>query len=641
MNNHSNKDDIMCNHHHHHCTDNRCGCCHHQSENRHMLYRIAGAMILSAAAFSGLPAPSWQIGLFIAAYFTAGWDIVLLALKNLLHGAWLDENALMTIATVGALAIGEYPEAVLVMILYQSGEYFQHKAVEKSKRSIARLMDIRPDSATAEENGTLVRKTPAEVAVGTVIVVKSGEKIPLDGIVISGEAAVDTSALTGESLPRTLHPGDQALSGCINTNGVLKIKVNKSFGESTAAKILELVEHADARKARTEKFITRFARCYTPAVVGAAVLLAVLPPLIMPEASFSQWLQRALTFLVISCPCALVISVPLTFFAGIGGASRNGILIKGSNYLETLSRTGTVVFDKTGTLTRGVFEVSRIIPQDGAEKQELLEAAVAAENISNHPIALSIRRTMPSTDPTAIEGKAEELAGMGVRLTVGNNEILAGNLKMMQEFKIAAVPQPVNGTVVYVAKNQRYLGALVISDQIKDTAENAVRRLHRMGIDTVMLSGDTLQTAEDVTRQLGIDTFRAGLLPGQKVAELEKLIAQSGSESVVFVGDGINDAPVLTRADVGIAMGALGSDAAVEAADAVIMDDNPERIAEAIKASRKTMNIVRQNIILALAVKGIFLLLGAAGLMTMWGAVFADVGVTVLAVLNALRALKA
>ncbi len=632
----------MCDHHHHHCPTAQCGCCHHhQSENRHMLYRIAGAVILSAAAFSGLLAPSWQICLFIAAYFAAGYDIVWLALKNLLHGAWLDENALMTIATAGALAIGEYPEAVLVMILYQSGEYLQHKAVEKSKRSIASLMDIRPDSATVEENGNLVRKAPAAVAVGAVIVVKSGEKIPLDGIVISGEAAVDTSALTGESLPRVLRPGDQALSGCINTNGILRIEVNKSFGESTAAKILELVEHADARKARTEKFITRFARYYTPAVVGAAVLLAVLPPLLMPEASFSQWLQRALTFLVISCPCALVISVPLTFFAGIGGASRNGILIKGSNYLETLSRTGTVVFDKTGTLTRGVFEVSRIIPQDGVDKQELLEAAVAAENISNHPIALSIRRTMPSANPVAADGKAEEVAGMGVRLTCGNNEILAGNLKMMQAFKIAAMPQPINGTVVHVAKNQRYLGALVISDQIKDTAENAVRRLHRMGIDTVMLSGDTSQAAENVTHQLGIDTFRAGLLPGQKVSELEKLIGKSGSKSVVFVGDGINDAPVLTRADVGIAMGALGSDAAVEAADAVIMDDNPEKIAEAVKASRKTMNIVRQNIILALAVKGAFLLLGAAGLMTMWGAVFADVGVTMLAVLNALRALKA
>ena len=631
----------MCDHHHH-CPANPCGCCHHhQSENRHMLYRIAAAVILSAAAFSGLFTPSWQIGLFIAAYFAAGYDIIWLALKNLLHGAWLDENALMTIATAGALAIGEYPEAVLVMILYQSGEYLQHKAVEKSKRSIAGLMDIRPDSATVEENGNLVRKAPTEVAVGTVIVVKSGEKIPLDGIVISGEAAVDTSALTGESLPRVLHPGDPALSGCINTNGILRIEVNKSFGESTAAKILELVEHADARKARTEKFITRFARYYTPAVVGAAVLLAILPPLIMPEASFSQWLQRALTFLVISCPCALVISVPLTFFAGIGGASRNGILIKGSNYLETLSRTGTVVFDKTGTLTRGVFEVSRIIPQHGVNKRELLEAAVAAENISNHPIALSIRRTMSSTNPAAADGKAEELAGMGVRLTYDNNEILAGNLKMMQKFKIAAVPQSVSGTVVYVAKNQRYLGALVISDQIKDTAENAVRHLHRMGIDTVMLSGDTCQAAENVTHQLGIDTFRAGLLPEQKVAELERLIGKSGFKSVIFVGDGINDAPVLTRADVGIAMGALGSDAAVEAADAVIMDDNPERIAEAIKASRKTMSIVRQNIILALAVKGAFLLLGAAGLMTMWGAVFADVGVTMLAVLNALRALKA
>lgn len=631
----------MCDHHHH-CPANPCGCCHHhQSENRHMLYRIAVAVILSAAAFSGLFTPSWQIGLFIAAYFAAGYDIIWLALKNLLHGAWLDENALMTIATAGALAIGEYPEAVLVMILYQSGEYLQHKAVEKSKRSIAALMDIRPDFATVEENGNLVRKAPAEVTVGTVIVVKSGEKIPLDGIVISGEAAVDTSALTGESLPRVLHPGDPALSGCINTNGILRIEVNKSFGESTAAKILELVEHADARKARTEKFITRFARYYTPAVVGAAVLLAILPPLIMPEASFSQWLQRALTFLVISCPCALVISVPLTFFAGIGGASRNGILIKGSNYLETLSRTGTVVFDKTGTLTRGVFEVSRIIPQHGVNKRELLEAAVAAENISNHPIALSIRRTMSSTNPAAVEGKAEELAGMGVRLTYGNNEILAGNLKMMQKFKIAAAPQAVSGTVVYVAKNQRYLGTLVISDQIKDTAENAVRHLHRMGIDTVMLSGDTSQAAENVTHQLGIDTFRAGLLPEQKVAELEKQIDKSGFKSVIFVGDGINDAPVLTRADVGIAMGALGSDAAVEAADAVIMDDNPERIAEAIKASRKTMSIVRQNIVLALAVKGAFLLLGAAGLMTMWGAVFADVGVTMLAVLNALRALKA
>lgn len=617
-----------------------CDCCHHEHGNARLPLRIGAAALLFAAAVSGLLPTAAGTALFVAAWFVAGADIVYAAGRNILRGKWLDENALMTIATLGAVFLGEYPEAAMVMILFQSGEYLQHKAVESSKRSIAELMDIRPDYACREENGTAVRRRPEEIAVGDVIIVKSGEKIPLDGLVTDGEATVDTSALTGESLPRRLVPGSEALSGFINTNGLLKIKVSKPFGESTAAKILELVEHADARKARTEKFITRFARFYTPAVVAAAILLALVPPLVVPGTAFAEWLQRALTFLVISCPCALVISVPLTFFAGIGGASRNGILIKGSNYLETLANCKTAVFDKTGTLTRGVFEVSRILPAAGIGEDRLLKTAAAAESASNHPIALSIRKAAGEKETGLPGGQAEEIAGCGVRIKKDGKEILAGNLKLMEKFKISGIKEADGGTVAYIAEDGKYLGALVISDTIKETAAGAVAELGKLGIRTVMLTGDNEPAAAAAAGQLGINRFYAGLLPGEKVKKLEELIKAHSGGSVIFVGDGINDAPVLTRADAGIAMGTMGSDAAIEAADAVIMNDDPQKVAEAVKIARKTMGIVRQNIVFALGVKALFLALGAAGMMTMWGAVFADVGVTMLAVLNALRALK-
>lgn len=642
MNNCLNGDTLMCKEHHHcsHHQAQECGHCRHEHGSARLPLRIGAAVLLFAAAVSGLLPPAAGTALFVAAWFVAGADIVYAAGRNILRGKWLDENALMTIATLGAVFLGEYPEAAMVMILFQSGEYLQHKAVESSKRSIAELMDIRPDYACREENGTAVRRRPEEIAVGDVIIVKSGEKIPLDGLVTDGEATVDTSALTGESLPRRLVPGSEALSGFINTNGLLKIKVSKPFGESTAAKILELVEHADARKARTEKFITCFARFYTPAVVAAAILLALVPPLVVPGTAFAEWLQRALTFLVISCPCALVISVPLTFFAGIGGASRNGILIKGSNYLETLANCKTAVFDKTGTLTRGVFEVSRILPAAGIGEDRLLKTAAAAESASNHPIALSIRKAAGEKETGLPGGQAEEIAGCGVRIKKDGKEILAGNLKLMEKFKISGIKEADGGTVAYIAEDGKYLGALVISDTVKETAVGAVAELGKLGIRTVMLTGDNEPAAAAAAGQLGIARFYAGLLPGEKVEKLEELIKARSGGSVIFAGDGINDAPVLTRADAGIAMGTTGSDAAIEAADAVIMNDDPQKVAEAVKIARKTMGIVRQNIVFALSVKALFLGLGAAGMMTMWGAVFADVGVTMLAVLNALRAFR-
>lgn len=632
----------MCEKHHHDHHQISCsGCHHHEHGSSFVLPRIGTAVILFAVAILGYFPIMVNTGLFLTAWLLAGGDIIYTALRNLLRGEWLDENTLMSIATAGAVAIGEYPEAAMVMILYQSGEYLQHRAVEKSKRSIADLMDIRPDYAYREENGSVVKMRPEDIAVNDIIIVKSGEKIPLDGLVIDGEAAVDTSALTGESRQRNLRSGSEALSGFINTNGFLKIKVTKKYAESTAAKILELVEHADARKARTEKFITRFARYYTPAVVGAAVLLALVPPMLVSGEIFTVWLQRALTFLVISCPCALVISVPLTFFAGIGGASRNGILIKGSNYLETLAKCKTVVFDKTGTLTRGVFTVNQILPAPGIDHERLLQTAAAAESISNHPIALSIRDAAQYQQTGTFSGKGEELAGLGVKIRQDGREILAGNMKMMEKFKIKNVIEAGGGTVVYVAENGIFLGALVISDLVKDNAAAAVHTLQKADIGAVMLTGDSKNAAGPIADQLGIKQYYAGLLPEQKVEKLEELMNRGAGGSVVFAGDGINDAPVLTRADVGIAMGALGSDAAIEAADAVIMDDDPQKIALAIQISRKTMKIVHQNIVFALGVKTVFLLLGAMGLITMWGAVFADVGVSMLAVLNALRALKA
>ena len=631
---------------HHHCHEENGSCRHHHhhpANNRRLLLRIGAAGLLFAAAVCGLLPEKIAVVLFVGAFLLAGADIVRQAGKNLLRGEWMDENTLMSVATIGALAIGEYPEAAMVMILYQSGEYLQHRAVEKSKRSIAELMDIRPDAAFREENGAPVKHRPEDIAVGDVIIVRSGEKIPLDGTVVEGEAAVDTAALTGESLPRVLKPGSEALSGFINTNGLLKIKVSRVYGESTAAKILKLVENAESRKAKTEKFITRFARYYTPAVVAAAVLVAVLPPL-LTDAAFSEWLKRALTFLVISCPCALVISVPLSFFAGIGGASRKGILIKGGSYLEAIARCRTIVFDKTGTLTRGRFAVSRILPVAGVAEEYLLQTAAAAENISNHPIARALRQAAGLSLPaTATAGKAEELAGLGVRAKINGKTVLAGNRRLMEKFRINGEFGAVGGTVVHVAEDERYLGAVVIADSPKENAADALGELAALNVGSVMLTGDAQTAAQNIADELKINRFYANLLPDGKVQKLEELMDERSRNpgTVVFVGDGINDAPVLTRADAGIAMGGLGSDAAIEAADAVIMDDDLQKIPLAVRMARKTLRIVKQNIVFALGVKVVFLALGAGGLMTMWGAVFADVGVALLAVANALRAYRA
>lgn len=627
----------MCEHHHH---------CEHEEKHEHCCensfrpVKIAAAIVVFAIAF--VPVfPEWlRIVMFLAAYIIAGGDVLFTAIKNIFKGDFFDENFLMGVATLGAFGIKEYPEAVMVMILYQIGEYFQHRAVEKSRRSVTELMDIRPDYANVEEKSGLVKKSPEEVKIGDVIVVAAGEKIPLDGVVIEGEASMDTSTLTGESVPRKIAAGDEAVSGCINTNGLIKIQVTKEFGSSTVARILELVENAGSKKTKAENFITRFARYYTPAVVVAAVVLAFLPPL-LTGGGFSIWIERALTFLVISCPCALVISVPLGFFAGIGGASRCGILVKGSCYLEALAKPDTVVFDKTGTLTKGVFNVTAVKPQEGITPEELLKYTAMAENYSSHPIAQSLKRAFGKGINTESIRDVEELAGFGVRASVEGDEILAGNSKLMDKYSVVFEKAEESGTVVYTAKNGKYLGYIVISDVIKEDSQKAIKALKKLSVKTVMLTGDNPDTAEKTAEILGLDEYHAHLMPEDKVEKLEELIAKKQqNRSVIFVGDGINDAPVLTRADVGIAMGGLGSDAAIEAADAVIMDDSPSKIALAVSAARKTMSIVKQNIVFALLIKALFLILGAVGLMSMWGAVFADVGVTLLAVLNSLRALQ-
>ena len=627
----------MCEHHHH---------CEHEEKHEHCCensfrpVKIAAAIVVFAIAF--VPVfPEWlRIVMFLAAYIIAGGDVLFTAIKNIFKGDFFDENFLMGVATLGAFGIKEYPEAVMVMILYQIGEYFQHRAVEKSRRSVTELMDIRPDYANVEEKSGLVKKSPEEVKIGDVIVVAAGEKIPLDGVVIEGEASMDTSALTGESVPRKIAAGDEAVSGCINTNGLIKIQVTKEFGSSTVARILELVENAGSKKTKAENFITRFARYYTPAVVVAAVVLAFLPPL-LTGGGFSIWIERALTFLVISCPCALVISVPLGFFAGIGGASRCGILVKGSCYLEALANPDTVVFDKTGTLTKGVFSVTSVNPVDGVTEDELLRYTAMSENYSSHPIAQSLKRAFGKGINTESIRDVEELAGFGVRASVEGDEILAGNSKLMDKYSVVFEKAEESGTVVYTAKNGKYLGYIVISDVIKEDSQKAIKALKKLSVKTVMLTGDNPDTAEKTAEILGLDEYHAHLMPEDKVEKLEELIAKKQqNRSVIFVGDGINDAPVLTRADVGIAMGGLGSDAAIEAADAVIMDDSPSKIALAVSAARKTMSIVKQNIVFALLIKALFLILGAVGLMSMWGAVFADVGVTLLAVINSLRALQ-
>ncbi len=622
----------MCEHHHHHE--------HRDENNKIQIVKIILALILFITAMFSNITDIVKILIFLTAYIVAGGDVVLKALKNILKGEVFDENFLMVIATIGAFSIKEYPEAVMVMILYQIGEFLQDKAVEKSRKSISQLMDIRPDYANIEIDGKLVKVNPSEVKTGTIITVKTGEKIPLDGTVIEGQASVDTSALTGESVPRELKTGAQAISGCINTNGLLKIKVEKEFGESTVSKILELVEHAGSKKAKAENFITKFARYYTPAVVAGALILAIVPPIIL-HSEFSLWLQRALTFLVISCPCALVISVPLGFFAGIGGASKEGILIKGACYIEALSNPDSVVFDKTGTLTKGTFKVTETHPVNISE-QELLELCAKAENYSSHPIAVSLKEAYSKEINTECIKNVEEIAGKGVKAEIDGNEILAGNAHFMEMFNVEYQKLQAPGTIVYAAKNKKFIGYIVISDELKDDSKSAIASLKSMVKQTVMLTGDSKTAADYVAQQLGVDKVYSELLPANKVEQLEKLIAnKENGKSVIFVGDGINDAPVLTRADIGIAMGGLGSDAAIEAADAVIMDDKPSKIVKAILIARKTMSIVKQNIIFALGIKALFLILGVFGIITMWGAVFADTGVALLAVLNSLRALKA
>ena len=581
-----------------------------------------------------------NILLYLIPYLMTGGDVLIRAGKNILRGQVFDENFLMSIATIGAFAIGEYKEAVAVMLFYQVGELFQSYAVHRSRRCIADLMDIRPDYANIELDGVLQQVDPESIKIGQTIVVKPGERIPLDGIVLSGNSMLDTSALTGESLPREVGINDAVISGCINKSGLLSIEVTKEFGQSTVSKILELVENASNKKAKTENFITRFAKYYTPVVVIAATLLAVLPPLLLQQ-PFGEWVSRALIFLVISCPCALVISVPLSFFGGIGGASKSGILVKGSNYLEALSTVDTVVFDKTGTLTKGCFKVTEVYPKS-IKKEELLEVTALAESFSNHPIAVSIKQAVTrKLDETRVKA-AKEIAGHGVCTLVDGAVIYAGNDKLMKEQKIEYQPVDSVGTVVYVARAQQFLGAIVISDEIKEDALKAIETLKLAGIKkTVMLTGDSDAIGLKVANELKLDEVYTGLLPQDKVSKVEELLAnQAQNKRLAFVGDGINDAPVLSRADIGIAMGALGSDAAIEAADVVLMEDQLSKIATAVAISRKTIRIVKQNIIFALGVKAIVLLMGAFGFATMWDAVFADVGVSVLAILNATRALK-
>ena len=582
-----------------------------------------------------------KIIFYAAAYLVIGGDIAFNAVRNVFHGEIFDENFLMAVATIGAFATGQCPEAVAVMLFYQVGEMFQDIAVDRSRKSISSLMDIRPDYANLDDgNGGFTQVSPDAVPAGSIIVVKPGEKIPLDGVVVSGTSSLDTAALTGESLPREVGTDSQVLSGSLNMTGLLKIRTSGTYGESTVARILDLVENADTGKAKTEKFITRFAKYYTPAVVGAAVLLAILPSLI--DGQWLTWLNRALIFLVISCPCALVVSIPLTFFAGIGGASRRGILIKGSNYLEALSRLGTVVFDKTGTLTKGDFNVTAVVPFNGCESADLLTLAASAEVYSDHPVAVALRKACGREIVRANVSATENFAGEGIRANVGGRSVLAGNDKLMLRFGVNAYVTDQPGTIVHVAADGKYLGYIIISDTVKPQSASAVTDLRREGISKiVMLTGDRKAAADAVAGQVGVDEVYAGLLPVDKVQHVESLLsAETSAKRLAFVGDGINDAPVLKIADVGISMGAAGSDAAIEASDVVLMDDNPHKVAEAVTVARRTMRIVRQNIIFAIGVKLLFLLLAALGIANMWEAVFADVGVTVIAVLNALRAMR-
>ena len=615
-----------------------------------MLARIIAAFLIYIPLFAashkgameGLSAPV-NFAVFLVPYLVIGWDIVYKAVRGIVNGQVFDENFLMTIATFGAFGVGEYSEAVAVMLFYQVGELFQSYAVSRSRQSIADLMDICPEYANLEKDGELVQTDPDDVEIGDIIVIKPGERVPLDGTVISGESMVDTSALTGESVPRRVETGSEIISGCINESGVLRVEVTKEFDDSTVSRILELVENASSKKAQVENFITRFARYYTPAVVAAAALLAVVPPLAL-GAGFGPWIQRACIFLVISCPCALVISVPLSFFGGIGAASRNGVLVKGSNYLEALAQMDTIVFDKTGTLTKGEFKVTEIRPS-GMSGEELLRLAALAEHYSNHPISLSIRDAYEKAGGRmnlSSIGKNEEISGHGVRTEIDGSVVLAGNGRLMEAERIAYEPCESIGTVVYLARDGVFAGTIVISDTVKEHAAQAIRDLKQAGVKrTVMLTGDRKAVGEAVAEKLGLDEVFTELLPADKVEQVERLLdGQAEGRKLAFVGDGINDAPVLTRADIGIAMGSMGSDAAIEAADVVLMDDDPARISVVVRISRKTLSIVKQNIVFALGVKALVLGLGAFGMANMWEAVFADVGVSVIAILNAMRALK-
>jgi len=602
---------------------------------------IIGAIFFIVALIINIDINWIRPVLFLVSYTIVGGDVVLRALRNIIRGKVFDENFLMSIATIGAFFVGDFPEGVAVMLFYQVGELFQSYAVNKSRKSIASLMDIRPDYANVKKGDELVKVDPDEVLIGDIIVIKAGEKVPLDGKVIEGSSMIDTSALTGESVPREVEAGNDILSGCININGVITVEVTKEYGESTVSKILDLVENASSKKSNSEQFITRFARYYTPIVVIIAVIIAIIPPLLFEGATFSDWIYRALSFLVVSCPCALVISIPLSFFGGIGGASRKGILVKGSNYLEALAKTEIVVFDKTGTLTKGVFNVQEIYPIE-ISKEELLELTAYVESYSNHPISLSLKRAFGKDIDNGRISDVEEISGHGVIALVDGKKVMAGNIKLMKKMNIPYFDGELIGTVVHVAVDNQYAGYIIIADEVKADSAKAIKDLKAANIkQTVMLTGDAKNVASKVAASLGLDKVYAELLPGDKVDKLEELFSQKSAKGkLAFVGDGINDAPVLARADIGIAMGGLGSDAAIEAADIVIMTDEPSKIATAIKISQKTLKIAQQNMVFAIGVKILFLILSVFGITTMWEAVFADVGVTIIAVLNAFRVLK-
>jgi Cd2+/Zn2+-exporting ATPase len=614
------------------------------------IIRLGSGVLLYFTVLVFQLAPWMEMGLFLCSYGLIGGEVVYKAVRNLFRGRVFDENMLMTIATLGAFAVREYPEAVAVMLFYQVGELFQDFAVDRSRGSIQALLAIRPDYANVRREGQLVCVNPEEVTIGEEIVIKPGERVPLDGKIVEGNSLVDTAPLTGEALPRRLGEGDSILSGCVNTTGLLVVEVLKTYGESTVAKILDLVQNAESRKAPTEHFITKFARYYTPIVVGVALALAILPPLFVSGAVFSTWLYRGLIFLVISCPCALVISIPLSFFGGIGAAARKGILVKGGNYLEALHKVDTVIFDKTGTMTKGAFQVGTVNPVNGYTAEEVLSWAAQAESFSTHPIAQSIVvaansmvAALTEREPDAKVDSYEEIAGLGVRAVFGDRTILVGNSKLMQNEAVQGFQdgEPGTGTVIHVAVDNCYIGSMVIADQLKEDSVEALRKMRKLGVrQLVMLTGDNKDAAAQVAARLQVDDFQAELLPQDKVAHLERLYVNKGQGSLIFLGDGINDAPVLARADVGVAMGGLGSDAAIEAADVVIMTDEPSKLATAIQIAGQTKQVVWQNIILALTVKGVVLALGAAGFATMWQAVFADVGVALLAVFNAMRVLR-